>query len=88
MAKALKRISLDEFSSNLVRIFERVISKGESVVIERGEGELVTLSPFPSSAPKTEEDWEAFRSAAGSWSDVDTDALKKDIYESRNRVLP
>ncbi len=88
MAKALKRISLDDFSNNLDRIFERVISEGESIVIERGEGELVALSPVPSSSPKTEEDWEVFRAAAGSWADMDTDAFLKDVYESRNSSRP
>ena len=34
---------------------------------------------------KTEADYEAFRAAAGSWKDVDTDRLIEDIYESRRR---
>jgi hypothetical protein len=90
MSEAMKRISFDEFSDNLVRIFERVISEGESIVIEKGEGELVALSPLPSSLSraKTEEDWKAFRAAAGSWADVDTDAFLDDIYESRKSSRP
>ena len=90
MAKALKRISLDEFSDNLVRIIERVISEGESIVIERGEGELVALSPVSPSPSKilAKENYRAFRSAFGGWADVDTDALKKDIYESRKSSRP
>ncbi len=34
---------------------------------------------------KTEADYEAFRAAAGSWKDVDTDELIADIYESGKR---
>jgi hypothetical protein len=34
---------------------------------------------------KTKADYEAFKSAAGSWKDVDTDRLIKDIYEQRRR---
>lgn len=90
MAEALKRIPFEEFSENLARIFDRVVSEGESIVIEKGEGELVALSPVPSSSPKTKTaaDWEAFRAAAGSWADVDTDAFLKDIYESRKSSRP
>jgi len=35
---------------------------------------------------KTKADYEAFRAAAGSWKDVDTDALLTDIYEDRRRT--
>jgi len=31
----------------------------------------------------TDEDWEAFRSAAGGWADIDADKLIRDIYQSR-----
>ena len=88
MAETVKRISFDEFSGNLDRIFERVLSEGESIVIEKGEGELVALSPVSSPSAKTAADWEAFRAAAGSWADVDTDAFLKDIYASRKSSRP
>jgi hypothetical protein len=92
MAEALKRISFDEFSNNLVRIFERVLREGESIVIEKGEGELVEVKPVtPSKLGRrrmTKEDDEAFLSAAGGWADVDVDALLKDIYESRRSSRP
>ena len=41
------------------------------------------VKPKCKSKGKTEKDLEAFRSAAGSWKDVDTDKLMADIYESR-----
>ena len=92
MAEALKRISFDEFSDNLARIFERVVSEGESIVIEKGEGELVEVKPVTSAKPRrrvvTREDDEAFLSAAGGWADVDIDTFLKDVYESRKSSRP
>jgi hypothetical protein len=92
MAEALKRIPFEEFSENLVRIFDRVISEGESIVIEKGEGELVEVKPVtPAKSGRrvvTKEDDEAFLSAAGGWADVDIDAFLKDIYESRKSSRP
>ena len=38
----------------------------------------------PSPVPTvSQEDWEVFLSSAGGWSDVDTDKLVEEIYESR-----
>jgi hypothetical protein len=87
MTEALNRISFEEFSENLVGIFERVLSEGESIVIEKGEGELVEVKPISRSKAgkraKTKADYEAFLASAGSWSDVDIDAFLKDTYECR-----
>jgi len=81
MTDAKKRISFDEFSENLTRIFERVISEGESIVIEKGEGKLVEVRPItPTKSARgeaTKADDEAFLSAAGGWVDVDIDSLDK-----------
>jgi hypothetical protein len=92
MTNELKRIPFEEFSENLARIFDRVISEGESIVIEKGEGELVEVKPVTSSKSGrrvvTTEDDEAFLSAAGGWADVDIDAFLKDIYESRKSSRP
>jgi hypothetical protein len=81
MTETLKRVSFEEFSENLSRIFDRVIREGKSIVIEKGEGELVTLSPATSSPPKTAEDRKAFRAAAGSWADVGTESGKAKVTE-------
>jgi antitoxin (DNA-binding transcriptional repressor) of toxin-antitoxin stability system len=87
MTEALNQISFDEFARNLAQIVERVISEGESVVIETGTGERVALKPAVRAKPrrrkKTKEDDEALLSAAGGWADVDADALIKQIYASR-----
>ena len=92
MTDAQKRISFDEFSKNLARIFERVISEGESIVIEKGEGELVEVKSIAPAKSRrgvvTKEDDEAFLSAAGGWADVDIDSFLKDIYESRKSSRP
>ena len=92
MAAASNRISFDEFSDNLARIFDRVIIEGKEIVVEKGEGELVSLKPARRADPRrrtvTKEDDEAFLSAAGGWADVDTDAFLKDIYESRKSSRP
>jgi predicted DNA-binding antitoxin AbrB/MazE fold protein len=46
------------------------------------EGLEVDLNLADAPGP-SHEDWEAFRSAAGGWADIDADKLIKDIYESR-----
>lgn len=90
MAVTVKRISFDELSDNLASVFAYVIHEGGSVVIETDEGKLVSLAPIESvpSPRKTEVDWEAFRAAAGSWHDVDTDRFLEEIYASRRSSRP
>jgi hypothetical protein len=63
----------------------------EQVIVENGEGEGVVDQPLPTittTKPLTEDDLKAFRSAFGSWADVDTESLKKAIYESRQSPRP
>jgi hypothetical protein len=91
MSKELKRISFGEFASNLTRVFKQVIDQNEPVVVENDEGEEVLVQPLSTAATErtlTEDDYRAFRSAFGGWADVDTDALKKAIYESRQSSRP
>ena len=92
MTEGSNRISFDEFSEDLARIFDRVISEGTSVVIEKEDGELVEVKPVTSTKlgkrTKTKEDYEAFLSSAGSWADVDVDSFLKDNYESRKLSRP
>jgi len=86
MAEALKRIPFEEFSENLARIFDRVVSEGEETVVETKGGALVAVTPI--ARAKTAADCEAFLASAGSWADVDTDAFLKDNYESRKLSRP
>jgi hypothetical protein len=92
MAETLNRISFDEFSANLHRIFDRVIGTGEEIVVETGAGALVALKPITRSRLRrrrvTKADDEAFLSSAGGWADVDTDAFLRDIYASRRSSRP
>jgi hypothetical protein len=90
MAKATKLIPLEEFSENIMDIVARVLREREPVVIETEKGEFVELSPVSAPLPdqKTIEDWEAFRAAAGSWSDVDIDTFLDHIYASRSSSRP
>ncbi|NJN80875.1 MAG: hypothetical protein HC802_00305 [Caldilineaceae bacterium] len=79
------RIPFAEFSENLAELFARVLDTGEALVVETDSGETVTVSSATPAIPqpKTEADYAAFRSAAGSWADVDVEAFLADIYESR-----
>ncbi len=92
MAETQDRMSFADFSENLTQIFARILSEGKSVVVEIGEGELVEVKPVPSTESGrdlvSQEDDEAFLSAAGGWADVDIDAFLKDIYESRKSSRP
>jgi hypothetical protein len=90
MAGAIRRIPFEEFSSSVRAFFELVISKHKAFMVEKESGEVVVVKPFKNvgkattrRTSKTEADFEAFRSAAGSWGDVDTDAFIKKMYESR-----
>jgi hypothetical protein len=88
MSKAIERMSFEEFSENLDRIFERIVVEGESIVIEKGDGELVEVKPVSraksAKRAKTKADYEAFLASAGSWSDVDVDTFLEDNYASRS----
>jgi hypothetical protein len=92
MAEVSNRISFDEFSDNLVRIFDRLISEGEELVVETGAGELVALKPVSRAKRRrravSKAAEEAFLSAAGGWADVDSDAFLKDVYASRRSSRP
>jgi hypothetical protein len=88
------RIPFDEFAANLTRIFERLRRTDETLLVETDEETIVVqraavdhaeLASSYSFAP-TPADYEEFRAAAGSWSDVDTDELIKHIYAGRVHV--
>jgi hypothetical protein len=87
MAETLNRISFDEFSANLTRVFDRVTGAGEEIVVETGAGELVALKSITPVRTrrrrKTRKDYEAFLSSAGGWRDVDVDSFLKENYKSR-----
>jgi hypothetical protein len=89
MTKRPISISYKKFASNLDSFFERVALKNETIIVEKPNGDRVVLKPASATKAtrrrrrRTAADYEAFLSSAGSWKDVDTDKLIKDIYESR-----
>ncbi len=92
MARGLKPVDISD-NPGLLRLVREVQAEKETRVLRR-EGEdgalLVPVSPVGkrrSPHAKTQEDYEAFLPTAGGWSDVDTDKLIEDIYESR-RLSP
>ncbi len=83
-------ISFEELAGNLADVFNKVRKEHTSIVVEYATGEKFVIKPLrPTKVSirprrkRTKADYEAFLAAAGSWSDVDTDELKKHIYESR-----
>ena len=90
MPAELKSIDISDIPE-LVRIAEEVRDTNEPRVLRRDGEEIAVLVPVrparkrTTKRARTEADYEAFRSAAGSWKEVDTDKLIADIYESRRR---
>ena len=88
MDKELRKISFNEFATNLARIFDRVISDNIGLIIEKEGNARVILKPVRSRRKlrkKSAADYKAFLSAAGSWAALDTDRLVADIYASRSQ---
>ena len=90
MARELKTIDVSSIPE-LLRLAEEVRDTNEPRVLKRDSEDLAILMPASrrrrrrTPRPKTRADYEAFRSAAGSWKDVDTDRLIAEVYESRRR---
>ena|SRR5712692_3688583 len=76
----------------LVRIAEEVEGTKTPRELRRKNKPVAIITPLrpvgraKKYKAKTTADYEAFRTAAGSWKDVDTDKLLKDIYETRHRA--
>ncbi len=67
------------------------MESGKPRVLRRADEDVAILMPLKKPAArwrtgrkKTKEGYEAFLASAGNWSDVDTDKLLEEIYESRN----
>jgi hypothetical protein len=73
----------------LARIAEEVEATRTPRELKRENKTVAVIVPAKKSAPKerakTKADYEAFFSAFGSWKDVDTDRLLKNIYATRKR---
>ena len=88
MERKLKRIDVSGVPE-LLSIAEEVRNTREPRLLRRDSEDLAIVMPVkPALRPrtrrvKTRADYEAFRSAAGGWKDVDTDKLVADIYADR-----
>jgi hypothetical protein len=89
MAHHIKSIDIGD-APELLRLAEEVQRSHEACLLRRAGEDLALVVPVPrpasrrrTSLEKTQADYEAFRSAAGGWKDLDTDKLIEDIYESR-----
>ena len=83
-------ISFEELADNMTDVFNKVREEHTPIVVEYATGEQVVIKPLRTALKtdrrhrkRTNADHESFLAAAGGWSDVDTDELKKRIYESR-----
>ena len=76
---------------DLVRIAEEVEATNKPRELKRDNKTVALIAPVPSTRKakkrkeKTKADYEAFKSAAGGWKDIDTDKLIANIYASRRQ---
>lgn len=77
---------------DLMRLVKEVEATKKPRKLVRNNKPVAVLMPTNTSLspkkkrPKTKADYEAFRAAFGSWSDVDTEALLKNIYADRRQT--
>lgn len=83
-----RRITFDEFAGDVAGVVNHVISEDAEVIVETENGASVVIVPHVTVRRKSEEDLAAFRAAAGSWADMDTDAFLEAIYTSRTSSRP
>jgi hypothetical protein len=88
MAKEPKHIDISSIPE-LLSIAHEVQRTNEPRLLRQDDEDVAILMPIKATpkrrrtAAKTKEDYEAFKSAAGGWKDVDTDQLITDIYADR-----
>src|SRR4051812_8279881 len=92
MPKELRPIDISSIP-DLVRIAEQVRASGQALILRHDRENLAIVRPVAPKAKRarrrepSQADWEGFRASAGGWSDVDTDKLVENIYESRRRSI-
>jgi len=90
MRREVKYIDISNVPE-LLSIVEEVRTTKEPHILRRDSEDVAVLMPVTSTLrrrakrAKTKADYEAFRSAAGGWKDVDTDTLIANIYEDRRQ---
>jgi hypothetical protein len=92
MAERASSIDISDMP-DLLRVVEEVRASNKPRELTRDGETLAVLSPTGGRRSKrrtrepTAEELASFRSAAGSWADVDTDKLVEEIYETRRRSI-
>ncbi len=92
MAEEVSYVDISQ-NPDLVCLAEEVRATQKPRVLRRDGEDVALLLPVRPARPprmklrKRPADYEAFRQAAGSWQDVDTDKLLGNIHESRRRSL-
>ncbi len=77
----------------LMRLAEEVRRTKTPKPLIKDDETIAVLMPAEKAAKplqkrtKTQANYEAFKSAAGGWKDIDTDKLLADIYEDRRRSV-
>ena len=88
MSREAKRAVNISNIPDLLALAEEVRKTNEPRLLKRDDEDLAILMPLKPATkrrPKgTKADYEAFRSAAGGWQDLDTDRLISQIYEDRH----
>src|SRR3954447_21121346 len=91
MVKELRGIDVSKMFE-LKRLAKEVVESGEPLILCDRDIDLAVISPVkPVSRTRrllrdrAAADLDAFRSAAGSWADVDTDEMLRYIYDARDR---
>ena len=79
----MKTVSAYDARIRFGELLNEVYYRGEEVIVERKGKPMVKISRIEST--KTAADFKAFRAAAGSWENVDTDTFITNTYKSRRR---
>ena len=92
MAKELKRVSFDEFTSNVLTIFDNMVRRGDPVLIER-EGQIYRLEL--EDTQQAEALWIGYdpeivrhglRESAGALTGIERETLLRDIHQARKQL--
>ncbi len=93
MARSLTPIDISN-TPDLLRLVEEVTESGKPRVLRRADEDVAVLMPVKKPASrrrtgrkKTKADYDAFRSSAGGWKDVDVDTFLAENAKSR-RIAP
>ena len=91
MSNTLTPIDIKNYP-DMLRLAEEVQATKKPRILKRENETIAVLMPVGTAIKqrttqkKTKADYKAFRTAAGSWKDVDADTLLKNIYEDRHRA--